>query len=112
MRIQCQSVQAFLENLEGQKVYQKTVYVDKTRHAYGDDDRKASSWDIIFQASAIIEFEDEGQALVQLGVDCGVDRKSDGGEYNGSEEADVRRDTIEAFCKENDLTMRPGILDL
>ncbi len=113
MRITCHSVADFLVVLEGEKVYQKTIYVNKTKRPLnGNTPRDATSFEVVFQASAVIDYSDGGQALVECGEICGIDRESDGGEWDGSEAEASLRDSIQKFCKEQNLTMKPGILDM
>lgn len=113
MRIKCDDVGAFLENLKDEKIHRDMVYVNLNRVPLGEGPpRKATSFDVYFQASAVIEFDkDEGQAIVECGEHCGVDRETSDGGIEGTNKAMELMNMIQTFCRQLGLTIKPGLLD-
>lgn len=107
MRITTNSLQDFKGNLDGNTIALGRVFVDRVDRAETDHTKVA-----VLQASAIVELDDNAQALVQLGMECGVDEHGiadavkDGSERRNLLYADLKR-----FCEENGLRLLPGILD-
>jgi len=115
MRVACPTVDDFLTNLlaEGsERVYRKVVYVSITKNPVDGNKKTAIRWDVNFQTSAIIELEDEGQYLLEFGEDCGMDYHEAEPELNGTDHAKKLKNMILAACLENDLVVRPGIIDM
>ncbi len=112
MRIQCNNVSEFITNLEGQKVHQNVVFVNRTKHSLTEQPvREATSVEVILQLSAVIQYPGEdGDALVESGESCGIDRHTADGELEGSERYNILLRGLEAVCKERGLTIKPGIL--
>ena len=117
MRIQCRTVQHFLENLQGQHVFQNTVHVDKGLISLTDDPvRDSTSVQVNIQLSAVIQHinggEVDGDSLVDCGWHCGVDRKTADGGLDGTKEFEDLLGEVQVFCKANDLKVMPGILGM
>jgi len=114
MRIECHSIEDFLENLRDQTVFQKTVYINKTARSLTDEPvRKSTSVEVIIQASAVIQYDGgEGDALVECGESCGVDRTTGDGDLEGTNTFVILNGQIETFCDQNGLTIKPGILGI
>jgi hypothetical protein len=53
-----------------------------------------------------------GEYLLQMGVECGMDYRDSTNELSGTEEAYRQRKLIEDFCKNNGLTVRPGVVQV
>lgn len=114
MRITCTTIDAFIANLEGNGVFNRTVYVSESLHSMnaGKPVREATSVMVVFQASAVVEFESDGEALLECGIECGVNRLTADGNTEGSEEKDRIRSQLEDYCKARDLQIKPGLLQL
>jgi len=114
MRITCRNMDEFLMNLKGVSVYRKSVHFDRTSKPMGDKHQKdATSFEVYLQASAVIEFEDgEGQALLQHGEYCGIDRHTGDGGLEGSDNQTELIQQLEEYCEKNDLVLRPGLIDM
>ena len=112
MRIKTHSVADFIKNLEGHKVYNDAVFVDLSKQPLnGNGPRDATSWLIILHATAILDFTDGGQALLELGKECGIDRETEG-EIEGTREWNLCEEDIIDFCDSNGLTVKPGVIDM
>lgn len=111
MIITCSTITDFLENLDGVGVYQDTVYINKFWDPINGNKRTASSFDVSLQASAIIEFGDGCQALVQCGEDCGVDRHTSDGDLEGSKKQQELFQIVTDFCSGHKLVVKPGLID-
>lgn len=105
MRIECQSVRDFLDNLAGEDVFLRRVHVDVTQIAVKDHIHE-----IVFQASAVLNLGDQGQALVACGEKCGRDVATADGAMEGTRRAKELREMLEMKCVEQGLEVRPGIL--
>lgn len=106
MRIVCDDIEDFIENMKGLTIYRKTVYVSRiSRPIEGSPSR-----DIILQASTILEVGKDEQALLEYGLRMGTDRPSEN-EYHGSEERDAHLKILQDYCELNEYTIKPGILD-
>ena len=105
MRIECQSVRDFLDNLKDEDVFLSRVHVDVTEIAIKDHVHE-----IVFQASAVLNLGDDGQCLVVCGEKCGRDVATADGAMEGTRRANELRDLLELRCAELELEVRPGIL--
>ena len=113
MRIECTGLEAFLLNLDGQDVYTKAVHVDRSlRPLNGRTPAEATSHEVIFQASAIVDYEDGGQCLVQCGEICGVDRATDGGVTEGTGAWTRLYNHLSQFCKDRGWRLLPGVIGI
>jgi len=111
MIIKCNTVEAFLENIKGSDLFQEIVFIDITSRGMGDNQRSSTSFEIIFQASTIIQYGEGDQALLQMGLLCGIDRHTGDGGLEGTEKAIMCRAQIEEYCAEHDKKVKPGILN-
>jgi len=116
MRLVCGSVEDFLFNVlkdGAQNVDRRVIYVDYQKTPFGESkSHDCVKWQILLQSFAIVNAEDGGQFLLQTSVDCGVDYTDASNELNGSKKALDLKKQIEYFCEKNDLTIRPGIVNL
>ena len=113
MRITCNTIDDFIENIRGEKLYLKQIFIERTsRPLNGTSKRDATSFEIYFSASAIIEYADGGQALLTAGVDCGIDRTTQDGDKAGTRMQDVIHAQLVEHCRNNDLKLKPGALDI
>lgn len=113
MRIACVDFDDFIENIHEQNLYNDSVFVSKSRRSLnnGASIREATSVQVILQLSAIIDYADGGQALLECGIDCGVDRLTADGDTEGSATLKDLCDRLKAYCDERELRIRPGLLD-
>lgn len=107
MRIVTGSIEDFIENMRGHDIYRKTVYVSRTDRSISDT---GSSTVAILQLSTILELAHDEQALLECGINCGIDRPSES-THEGSEERGACIGVLETHCEENELVIKPGILD-
>ena len=112
MRIGCCSVADFLENLQAHPVYTNTVYLDRRRNPLNGTPRDATSFELVLQVCAVLEFADGGQALLQGAEVCGIDRLTRDASDEGSRRMAELIEIINAACTNSGLTVRPGMLDL
>lgn len=112
MRIGCCSVADFLENLQAHQVYTNTIYLDRRRNPLNGTPRDATSFEVVLQVCAILEFADGGQALLQGAEVCGIDRHSRDASDDGSQRMAVLIEQINSACTKSGLTVRPGMLDM
>ena len=110
MRIVTSTVDDFIVNLLSSEVYRKVVHVDVTKTPINDAE---TSFSVTWQAAALLDFGD-GQQLLVCGADCGIDRLSDGGEFDGSKaaEAMTKRVHDEWLKLQQGRGILPGMLDL
>ena len=107
MRIECQTVNDFLENIEGGDVFLGRVHADVSEIVV---DKDGNVRDVVFQASAVLDLGEDGQALVACGERCGRDRATADGTLEGTRRAKELRDLLEMRCSEMGLEVRPGVL--
>ncbi len=103
MLVECRSIKDFLTNLEGENVYRNRIYVDVSR-----DEVTEHRWLVVFQVSAVVVLEDEGQYLLQAGQLCGYDYADQGQEQKGTIEANFLMEDLGDYCDTHSLTIRPG----
>ena len=112
MRIQCDNIDDFLANVRDQKVFNETIFVNRTKQSMTEDPvRLAHAVEIVLQLSAVIVYP-EGDALVESGESCGVDVFTADGKTEGSEICEKRMQRLDRFCEQAGLIVKPGILDM
>jgi len=117
MRIECSTVEDFLENLRASlddkgslladKVYLGNVYVDVSRRPLGSDPVSAVKFKVMLRASCVVR-ERDGEYLLVMVVDCGADYEDSTQERLGSAKAREFRDGLQSFCKDFGLRLLPG----
>jgi len=113
MRIICQSVNEFLENLKAEgpgAVWNGVVYVSRIRQPVDADKFKAVHFRVTLQASAVICRGDDEQYVLEVGEFCGDDYVDAQPSKEGSVWMDQLYDRIKAFCEDGGLEIRPGII--
>ncbi len=109
MKITCSTVGEFLENLDAaESVHRATVFYNSTSRPLNE---AKTSWEMYYQLSAVLLFSDDTQALLEMGVICGIDRDTADGGKDGSLKGEALHNLAKAHCDQNKLTMLPGILD-
>lgn len=111
MRVTTNNLTDFLANLEQGEVAGGVVWVNRTENPVDGNRRDAIKYSVVFQASAVCEFDD-GQFLLELGVDCGFDIRDCNNDCSASDEAARLRAELVGFCERRGLTVRPGIIDM
>ena len=115
MKVVCTSVNDFLHNItvEGfDKVLHRVIYVDYVKNPLGDNQRDCVKWKVFLSASAVMVTEDEGEYLLEVGVNCGVDYTDKSNDLKGSKKALELKSQIEECCKNHNLTIRPGVVEI
>ena len=112
MRILCYTVDDFIKNIEGAKLYDSVVWSNITSNPLDDNKQKAVKFEVCYQASTVKKFEEGGECLVELGIDCGIDYHDSTQDFGGTEKAYQSRDLLKKFCDVNRLKLLPGILDM
>lgn len=115
MRVKCNTVDEFLENLsaeETDRVVQRVVRVGVTSNPVDGDQRDAVKFRVNVQASAVVDLpDDEGQYLLEVGEHCGFDYNDASQDRAGSERAAELKGRIGRVCRALRLEVRPGIID-
>lgn len=109
MRVVCQSVEEFTDNLriEGKgHVYRDTVYL--SRFVRKIDEGRST---INIQVSAVVDVDASSQYLLQAGEDCGTDYLAADEELKGTIEFERIKAKLVECCNELCLNVRPGIVD-
>ena len=113
MRVVCQSVEEFVADLSAAgDLFQNVVRFSVLRHPVGGNRREAVRFDVVVQASAVVNVNAEEQYLLEVGEDCGTDYLDSSQELKGSERAEVLRREITAFCGLHGWTVRSGMIEL
>jgi len=111
MRITTTTIDDFIANLEDANVFRNVVYYERSsRPLNGKTKRDATSFDVFYQTSAVLDFTD-GQALLVCGVNCGTDRHTSDGELEGTEESNRLHEQLKSCCESKGLRLLPGVLD-
>ena len=112
MRVSCQRLLDFLKNLEGQQVYQNTIYVERdVSYLNGTGKRDATSFEVCFRISTVLQYADGGQTLLEAAEFCGVDRLSEN-TLEGTTQFEELLRQLHQVCAKAGLQVRPGTLDL
>lgn len=112
MRICCYTIDDFVTNISHATVYQKTVYAETNKNPLNGSKRDACSFGISVHVSAVLEYDDGGQALLEATEECGIDRLTSNGDLGGSELAKYKLEQLSTVCERLGLRVRPGILDM
>ena len=111
MRITTGSIDDFVANLSDADVFRNVVYYERSsRPLNGKTKRDATSFEVYYQTSAVLEFG-EGQALLVCGVNCGVDRLTSDGGTEGTDELNRLHEQLKSYCESKGLRLLPGVLD-
>ncbi len=114
MKVECDTLDDFLANLEAEnsgKVYKDTIYVNKISSPLDNQDkRKAVRFLVVLRVSTIIDMGD-GEYLLNMEEECGIDYNDASQEKEGTEVCDVKEKRLKEFCECNGLKIRPGVVD-
>lgn len=110
MRVICNSVEEFLENLtvEGESVFQNVLRVSINTNSV---DKDGMRFDVFFSATACIRTIDDAEYLLVFCKKCGIDYEDGSGERPGSEAAGKMMGSIRGFAGQRGLRILPGVLD-
>jgi hypothetical protein len=117
MRVTCNTIDEFIENLAAEapgSVFQNVIRTSRTRRALTQDKYNVK-FEVTFQATAVIDVnmgDDVGQYLLEAGEICGIDYEDASQENGGTEKAYELRGKIVDFCRGKDLDVRPGVIDM
>ena len=113
MRVTCDSLEDFLDNLKcetGGCVFRNVVYWNELRSPLDQDKRNAIRYLVSYRVSAIVDIED-GQYLIIAEDECGIDYCDVTQEKLGTEECKKMHKRLLEFCQENGLEIRLGVVD-
>ncbi len=115
MRITCQDIHEFLECIEAERpsvcknILQNTIRISRIRKPIDGEVKFLIS----IQASTVINLpDDEGQYLLEVGEECGIDYEDASKDMAGSRRATELREMIVEFCRKHGLSVLPGIIDM
>jgi hypothetical protein len=113
MRVTCNSINAFLDNLKPIKhdnIFGSVVYVDTDMKPVDNQDkRKAIKFLVVIIASAVVDLP-TGQYLLVAGEECGFDLIAEGGYQDGSDKALELKRMIGSFCDTIGVSVQSGIV--
>ena len=110
MKVTCNSIGEFIENLcLEESIYRKTVYVSLKEQPL-DLEREPVRFDVIIQATTIVETEDGGQYIIEAGESCGTDYRDATNELKGTKKRKQLFEKLCEVCEEQGLSIRPGIV--
>lgn len=109
MRIRCESLDDFLANLDGTTVHRNTIHVNRTKRAINQD---KATLEVTFQASAVLTFQDETEALLECGINCGINRVTANGSTAGTDMQESLYAQLSEYCQARELTIKPGMIDM
>lgn len=108
MKVDCDSFISFSANLllpEKKKLFDDTIWWDTFYRKIEGTDSK----EVVCQASCVIVTED-GEYIVQMAVDCGIDRTSEPVSNEGTETKDTHFGLLKSLCEENGFKINYGVL--
>jgi hypothetical protein len=115
VRITCNSIEEFLENLkhtEPGSVLKDMVCLSVTRKPLDGRRRiDAVRFDVTIQTSAVINLPDGGQYLLEYGEECGRDYMDGNQERPGTMMANSVKQALMEYCNSAGLVVRPGVID-
>lgn len=114
MKIICYTIEDFLTNLKGGdfRVHRGVVHYNRTSRPMGNCSPKdATSFEVFYQVSAILQFEDGSDSLLEAGELCGIDRTTGDGGPEGTDRQKTLHATVLEFCLFKDLRPMPGVID-
>jgi len=107
MRITCETIGDFLQNIGDGDPHRKTIHFNRSRKDMNSD---GSSQEVYLQMSAVLRYEDTTEALVECGFNCGIDRGEDDVKAGTKLQTELTQ-MMEEYCEANGLRLRPGVLD-
>jgi hypothetical protein len=112
MKVTVTSIEEFFECLDAEKqIYQGTIRVCTGKKPLDPPGRIQVKFEIILQACTLVEVEEGGQYLLQIGISCGKDYEDQGGERPGSALAKSYRDRIAEYARKRAWRVLPGVIE-
>lgn len=116
MRVVCNSVDDFITNLKAQigtAIFEQTVWASVTRNPLGkENQREAVRFSVVYQASVVVNTNDGGQYLLEVGEDCGIDYEDATQDRSGTKRAQELIEKVQGCCDKRGLKVRPGIVSI
>lgn len=114
MRIEVHTIDQFLHVLEdavqrGGGIYNDVVHYDRTTRKIGEG-RHDNREEVNFSASAVLDYKDGSQALLQCGVNCGTNVVASDGHTNGNDKAGEHHLALLQWGNGHDVRLLPGII--
>lgn len=113
MRVICTTLDDFIANLRMEPpsaVLQQAVRASVSSRPLDGDKQKAVKFNVVFQASAVVNLDDGGQYLLDYGEDCGIDYRDSSQEFVGTQRANELKIKLTEFCDDQGLKIRPGVI--
>jgi len=104
----------FIENLGAEpSVFQNVVRCSRIyRPVDAESLRDALKAEVVYQASAVIDLGDDGQYLLEVGINCGMDYHDGEKDLGGTEAAGKLSEALLDYCESRGLAVRPGVIDM
>lgn len=111
MKVSCFSLDDFIECLKNENPpYQSTIRCNIIRRPIDRTVRDSSQYGVVFQASAVIQPNDESEFILEMGFDCGKDYEDADKDMAGSETAKSLKSKLQEYAVANGLRVLPGII--
>ena len=111
MRITCTTIDEFLECLDAEeKIFQGVIRVCAGRRPLDPSAREQTRFDVIIQASALVEVAD-AEYLLQVGLSCGKDYEDASQSREGSENVAAIRQRITEYAAGRQWRVLPGVIE-
>ena len=111
MKVQVEAFDEFTAGLDAvadDAAYERAVWVAVERQPLGANKRDAAAWDVTLHAGCVVLDGSGGDYLLELSIECGVDRSTAGGDNGGTDEAAELRHRLAEYCGRRGWTVRPG----
>lgn len=116
MKIENETIQEFIDVLKGfetnkdteGKVLHNIVYMNRVEEPLNGDARSATSRQIFFGVSCVVINKDSSEIMAVAQEDCGIDRRSDGGTFDGSDKFSELHNLLQTFTEKRGYTILPG----
>ena len=113
MRVVCQTIDEFIDNLQDREVVFGTIWLSKVEDPLnGKTKRDATSFQIGIQASAVVQMGDGGQYLLEAGEFTGKDYKDASPTQEGTTGFEELKRKIEDVCHQRSWQIKPGLVDV
>lgn len=113
MRVTCGTVDEFVANLESLKpeeLYRRTVWVAVDKRVTVGTRHEPHAEEVAMWAGCVVTDENGEGYLLEVGVDCGVDRLTGGGDLGGSDRAEELKGVVRVFSEKRGWAVRCGRL--
>ena len=112
MRVSCNNVFDFLDNLKaalasGETLLQNCIRISKDRKVI-DEIRS----EVVVHLSAVMILPDGGEYILHAVEPCGTDYGGRQPEMNATKRLTVLDGELDDFCRNANLTIRPGVVDI